>query len=350
MLWRYTLYNPFNEGNAKSEVMMMRRDNFLTGLFVVLSSLVFMACSSGSDSDSGSSNAETDTKNSDGSVATRTLVDSPIANVDYYCDGKEAQQTTSTGAFLCQNPPVQFQIGKLILGKITRYGYSNTVFPQDLVGVSRNDYNNTKLVDLVRLLQSLDDDGVIGTTINIPSERASSFGGDDVNTKTIVELADLAGVPLVSEAEAIKHLKSTIINVERDIGQWGLDGMHLWMTGCWYKPQTNPSSDSYAVTITKIDFQNSKARFGSSKTYLYPYSFFDNKLFQIKDPNNALVIDAKGLGKEYYKDSLSKTKDVISLWATEAEAKEYQNKVGDGGTQHRTCTLGAGFNTPGLFW
>ena len=346
---RYNLCNLFNDGNVKSEVIMMRRSNFLTGLFIVLSSLVFMACSS--NSDSGSSNPENGTKNSDDDTQVkRQLVDSPIANVDYYCDGKEAQQTTSTGEFLCQNPPVQFQIGKLILGKITRFGYSSIVFPQDLVGVSRNDYNNTKLIDLVRLLQSLDDDRVIDTTIDIPSERGSSFGGDDVNTKTIVELAALAGVPLVSEAEAIKHLKSTIINVERDIGQWGLDGMHLWMTGCWYKPQTDPSSDSYAVTITKIDFQNGKARFGSSKNYLYPYSYFDNKLFQLKDPNNNLVTDAKGLGKEYYQDSLSKTKDIISLWATEAEAKDYQDKVGDGGTQHRTCKLGAGFNIPGLFW
>ena len=136
MLWRYNLYNPFNKGYCENEGMMMNRDKFLTGLFLVLSSLVFIACSS--DSDSGSSNAGTDTTNADGEVVTRKLVDSPIANVDYYCDGKEAQQTTSSGEFLCQNPPVQFQIGKLILGKITRFGYSSIVFPQDLVGVSRN--------------------------------------------------------------------------------------------------------------------------------------------------------------------------------------------------------------------
>ena len=322
----------------------MRRENFFAGLFLVLSSLIFVACSS--DSDTGSSGGGSD----DSSLLKRTIIDSPIANIDYYCDGKDAQKTTVTGEFICQNPPVQFQIGKLILGKITRFGFSNTVFPQDLVGVSRNDFNNSKLVNLVRLLQALDDDGVIGTTINIPDERASSFGGDDVNNKTLEELAALAGVVLISEEDAINHLKSSIINVERDIGQWGLDGMHLWMTGCWYKPQTNPSSDSYAVTVVPINFQNGKASLGTSGSYILPYGYFEDKLFQIKDPNNALVIDAKGLGQDYYKDSLSKTEDTISLWATEAEAKDYQDMVGDGNPQHRTCALGAGFNIPGLFW
>ena len=333
----------------------MRKSNFFIGLFLVLSSLVFISCSSDSDSSSAeSSKGDSDTGSSSGDsgggLHKRTIIDSPIANVDYYCDGKNAQKTTSTGEFLCQNPPVQFQIGKLILGKITRFGFSNIVFPQDLVGVSRNDFNNSKLINLVRLLQSLDDDRVIDTTINIPTERASSFGGDDVNTKTLQELAALAGVVLVSEADAIKHLKSSMINVERDVGQWGLDGMHLWMSGCWYKPQTDPSSDSYGVNITPIDFQNGKARRGTSGSYILPYSFFENKLFQIKDPNNVLVIDAKGIAPDYYKDSLSKEKDTISLWATEAEAKDYEDMVGDGNPQHRTCAIGAGFNIPGLFW
>ena len=340
------VHNLVIEDNFKNEGVIMRKGNFFTGMFLVLSSLVFLACSSDSSNTGNNTGGTGDVSN----LTKRKLVDSPIANVDYYCDGKEAQKTTSTGEFLCQNPPVQFQIGKLILGKITRFGYSSIVLPQDLVGVSRDDFNDSKLINLVILLQSLDDDGVIDTTINIPTERASSFGGDDVNQKTLDELAALAGVTLVSETDAINHLKSTIINVEQDVGQWGLDGMHLWMSGCWYKPQTDPASDSYAVTITPIDFQNSKAAFGTSGSYIYPYSFFENKLFQIKDPNNVLVVDAKGIAPDYYKDSLSATEDTISLWATEAEAKAYQNMVGDGDSQHRTCAIGGGLNIPGLFW
>jgi hypothetical protein len=274
-----------------------------------------------------------------GNSASRQLIDSPLAGVDYYCDGKAVQKTTVTGNFSCQNLPAVFKIGKLVLGTIHRFTFDGKIFPQDLVGVSRNDINDSKLIDLVRLVQSLDEDGNISVTTEIPSDMASKFDDDDINQKSLDELADIAGVALVSKESAIAHLTNSMIHVEKDIGQFGLDGMKLWMTGCWYKH--GETRDSYGVTVVKLSFQERKVKMGEAGGYIFPYAFFDNKSFKMYAPDKKPTIDAVGLGEEYYQDKISKSKDIISFWATETEAKAYQDKVGDGNPQHRTCTIGA---------
>ncbi len=333
----------------------MKKGKILRSIFVVFTALALMACGgSGTKSDDDINDVDSNINgNVDNTgVIKRQLIDSPIAGVQYYCDGKEAQITTATGEFTCQNTPVTFQIGNLILGKISKFGYSNKIFPQDLVGVSYLDYNNSKLVNLIRILQSLDDDGNIETSINIPSERADSFGGDDVNEKSLSELAGLAGVELVSEEDAINHLTNSMIYVEKDIGQWGLNGMNLWMTACYYYVADNPTSDRYGITVVPISFTNGEASLGTSGVYMYKYSYLEGKKFQLKiKSDNSITIDAVGVGNEYYKDSISERNEIISLWATEGEAIDYQTKIAEHtNTQHRTCTLGSGFDMPGLFW
>jgi hypothetical protein len=192
---------------------------------------------------------------------------------------------------------------------------------------------------LVRQLQSLDEDGNISVTIEIPSDMASKFDDKEINQKSLDAWADIAGVELVSKESAIDHLKHSMIQVEKDIGQFGLDGMKLWMTGCWYKH--GETKDSYGVTVVKLSFQERKVKMGEAGGYILPYAFFDNKSFKMSAPDKTPTIDAVGLGEEYYQDTISKTKDIISFWATEEEAKTYQSKVGDGNPQHRTCTIGA---------
>ncbi|HIQ14723.1 MAG TPA: hypothetical protein EYH38_04005 [Leucothrix sp.] len=271
----------------------------------------------------------------------KQLIDAPLAGVDYYCDEKEVQKTTMTGEFTCQNLPVVFKIGKLILGSISRFTFDGNIFPQDLVGVSRDNFTDEELIELIRLLQSLDADGVIDNVIEIPDDMASKFDDEEINSKTLEEKADIAGVSLVSKEDAVAHLTNSMINVKRDIGQFGLDRMKLWMTACWYKH--GDTRDSYGITVVKVAFQEGKVKIGEMGYgyYLLPYAFFENEIFKMYTPDGVLLIDAKGLGEEYYQDSISDTKDIISLWATEAEAKAYQDQVGDGNPQHRTCTIGA---------
>jgi len=311
----------------------MQRNRWTEWLLVAVVTVMMTACGGGGG-DEGSG------ENPSSSSAKKQLIDSPLAGVEYYCDGKSVQKTTKTGEFTCQNPPITFKIGKLVLGTIHRFTFDGKIFPQDLVGVSRNNFTDEKLIELVRLLQSMDEDGNISVAIEIPSDMGSKFDDETINDATLEEKAAIAGVdPLVSKEIAIAHLTNSMINVKRDIGQFGLDGMKLWMSGCWYKH--GETRDSYAVTLVKTEFQERKVRFGETGPYLFPYAFFDNQSFKIYAPDDTLTLDATGLGEEYYQDSLSDTKDIVSFWATKAEAEAYRDKVGDGNPQHRTCTIGA---------
>jgi hypothetical protein len=311
----------------------MQRFEWMKWLMIGVVAVMITACGGGGGDNEGSG------ENPSASSAKKQLIDSPLAGVGYYCDGKEVQKTTMTGEFTCQNPPIVFKIGKLVLGTIHRFTFDGKIFPQDLVGVSRNNVSDPKLIDLIRLLQSLDEDGNISVSIEIPSDMASKFDDDDINDRSLEELADIADVKLVSEDDAKDHLTNSMINVERDIGQFGLDRMKLWMSGCGYKH--GKTRDSYGVTLLKMEFQEGKARMMGTGAYIFPYEFYDNKSFKFYAPDGTLAMDATGLGQEYYQDRLSEKKDIISFWATKAEAEAYQSKVGDGNPQHRTCTIGA---------
>jgi len=271
------------------------------------------------------------------------LIDSSLVGVEYYCDGKEARKTTSTGEFSCENPPVEFKIGKLKLGTVNRFTFDGNIFPQDLVGISRDDYNNTKLLELIRLLQSLDAGGDIDTAIVIPDDMASLFDDEAINNKSLEEKADVAGVDLVDKDVAVDHLTNSMMNVKRDIGQFGLDGVKMWMTGCGYKHGKN--RDSGGVTIVSLDFQERKAKMGTQGGYIWPYEFIENSYFKLFQPNDKPMMYATSIGDGYYKDTISEKKETISLWATEEEAKTYQDKVMQGlrheVQMYRTCEIGA---------
>ncbi len=87
-------------------------------------------------------------------------MDSPIEGVRYIC-GNVEDFTNENGVFRCEELPVKFMVGRLLLGEvevIPEAWYCNT---QDLVGVDREDINNSKVSNIAILLQSLDDDQVI---------------------------------------------------------------------------------------------------------------------------------------------------------------------------------------------
>jgi len=171
----------------------MRLSLVLTG--VLVGSAVFIGCGSSSTPTGGNLPV----------LRTGVLIDSPIAGVGYSC-GDITGKTTAAGKFSCRVVPVTFKIGKLTLGSINAFTADNKVYPQDLVGVARTNFTDTKLVGLTRFLQSLDDDGNISRTINIPEGMAEKFSAGTLPSDW-AGLAEVAGVSLVSEELAMEHLK-----------------------------------------------------------------------------------------------------------------------------------------------
>lgn len=136
------------------------------------------------------------------------LTDSPIQGVTYECGGITGT-TTNTGEFECVSTPVVFKIGGYEIGSISDFTSDTKVYPQDLLALERDNFTDSGLIALIRLLQSLDDDGIITETINIPTDTAALFTSAAAGL-SLDELANIAGVTLVSELDAINHLKEQL--------------------------------------------------------------------------------------------------------------------------------------------
>ncbi len=139
------------------------------------------------------------------------LVDSYVKNVDYSCADGSSGVTDIDGRFKCETLPVSFKLGGLKLGEIAALASDKQVFPQDLVGVNRNETNNSKVLAMARFLQSCDNDSEPDNGINIDDsikddleaidEEFDPFNLDSYIATTAVELVD--------ENSSLAHLEQT---------------------------------------------------------------------------------------------------------------------------------------------
>jgi len=95
------------------------------------------------------------------------LIDAPVANITYVCNGGKTDKTEDDGTFTCEEFPVLFFVGNIELGRIESITSDSKVYPQDIAGVSRNDFFDDYSMRISYLLQALDSDGDISKTINI---------------------------------------------------------------------------------------------------------------------------------------------------------------------------------------
>jgi hypothetical protein len=141
------------------------------------------------------------------------LIDSPLAGVTYSCDGSEGL-TDDEGMFECIAPPVTFKIGNLTLGTLTSFTSDGKVYPQDLLGLSRTNFTDSRLKLLARLLQSLDDDGVIAEKITITQGVRDGITDvqnfKDMSQSDVQSLVSGLGKTFVKECEALKHLGASV--------------------------------------------------------------------------------------------------------------------------------------------
>ena len=143
------------------------------------------------------------------------LIDSSVKGMDYYCENSSfVSETDYIGKFTCDiNSSVVFKVGKLEIGEIQEFKNGMKVYPQDLVGISRENFTDERLVLLTRFLQSLDDDGNISSNINITKEVKESFSilqFSDMSIKDINSSLNKINKRLVNEVDAIRHLKNSL--------------------------------------------------------------------------------------------------------------------------------------------
>lgn len=170
----------------------------------------------------------------DSNNKTGYLVDSMVNGVNYKCSDNSYSDITGAhngnGSFTiksnCSN--IIFTLNdKVTLGNINVANINNDsrVYITDLVGLSRDDTNNTKVKNIIRVLQTLDDDldysngiNISTTTINniTSSKNLQNANEEDLNS-TIID-AGYSNRTLVSEICALVHFEQTLrdnnINVD----------------------------------------------------------------------------------------------------------------------------------------
>ena len=179
-------------------------------------SLLLVGCGS-----SSSDTVATVSDTVDPVTTTGFLVDSAVKNVDYDCvtDNDLNKKTDIDGAFTCRNmSQVRFRIGDLVLGEIDALPADGYVFPQDLAGVSRDKFReNTEVMAMAQLLQSLDEDGNASNGIEIPEEvkehlEAGKFRALDLDQH--IESASIDPERVRTQTQAFDHLRETMQTME----------------------------------------------------------------------------------------------------------------------------------------
>lgn len=190
-------------------------------LATLLAAGTLHGCGGSSDDDSTTTPPEPETR-------TGIFVDSPVINIGYRTDS-QAGTTNELGEFkYLEGEMVTFFIGDLEFPTVPA---SAVVTPLDLAGT--NDTHNQAVTNMVRLLQSLDEDGDPDNGIAIPEGAAANSLAVDFSVDpgqfvplvtNLVANSGSATTSLVAEAEARDHFEEQLVSYGVTFGT--LDG--LW--------------------------------------------------------------------------------------------------------------------------
>ena len=148
--------------------------------------------------------------------STGVFVDSAVAGVTYTTSSGLSGTTNASGEFSYQpGDTASFSIGDVSLGSVTA---SAVLTPVEVMGAS--DTADRKVINLARLLQTLDSDGDASNGIEITSSTRNSLSSKTLNFDvdvdtftndgTVSQIQTAVGRTLVSATSALNHLHSTM--------------------------------------------------------------------------------------------------------------------------------------------
>ncbi len=142
------------------------------------------------------------------------FLDSAVAGVNYLTSSGLAGVTDTNGTFYYNSgDTVSFTLGDVSLGSVTG---SAKLTPVEVMGASGT--ADPKVINLSRLLQTLDADGDPSNGINIEASTQTALKGKAIDFDVPVEsfsnataaVTEAVGKPMISATAALKHLHSTM--------------------------------------------------------------------------------------------------------------------------------------------
>ncbi|MDO6748245.1 hypothetical protein [Gilvimarinus sp. 1_MG-2023] len=198
------------------------------------SSVVSSVSSAASESSSSSSSVS-----SSESTLTGVFLDSPVANIGYQTDTLDGT-TNDDGEFqYIEGETITFYIGDLEFPGVTA---SSTITPLDLAGTT--DSSSPAVVNIIRLLQSLDKDGNpdngieiddAANTVSVPVDFSVPVNEFAANSAVVNLVANSGSIrtTLVSQSVAISHFEQTLVSE-------GVNFTHnSSVVGVWRNTQTD---------------------------------------------------------------------------------------------------------------
>ncbi len=199
---------------------------FITLLYVVL----MTGCGGGGSTYKEDVAPAQDAKN----IGTGYFIDSPVSGI-FYRSGKISGVTDVNGTFkydatpdVAYNTDISFSVGNIKLGTLQVTDINETdhkLYPNELLGFDRKDTNNTQTIMMLRLLQSLDDDGDTSHGIHILSTLQNKLEISPINFENNVTEANLhktmsdVKMKLVNEFVARNHFEKGL----NDTFGWNVD-------------------------------------------------------------------------------------------------------------------------------
>lgn len=148
------------------------------------------------------------------------LIDSAVQGVEYRC-GDKIGITGEDGQFICSSLPITFYVGSIEIGSIAALQADKKVFPQDIIGVDRNETGDDEVIKIAMLLQSLDSDGNTSNGITITSETRQRLTREEPTVLRETLLAALEEeypeINFIDSEKALDHLNFSLNgNVEEE--------------------------------------------------------------------------------------------------------------------------------------
>jgi hypothetical protein len=207
---------------------------------VALTSVILVSC--GGSSDGGGSY---DDGLNDPAVKTGVFIDSAVEGINW-STATQSGTTNSDGEFsYIEGESVIFSIGDITLPSVTA---QSTVSPLDMAGT--NDTTDATLVNIARLLQTLDLDADAANGITIDSQAHTAAQGMtidfssasfDTDVQSLVTNSGSSNISLIDASTAISHLSSNVqctptlseyitgkrINLSQGYFQFNYDGSYV---------------------------------------------------------------------------------------------------------------------------